>query len=54
MNTETETLLAVIKDRMEKMTDLERENIWEYLQDGYCKDCGCVDPKKQCQCWNDD
>jgi hypothetical protein len=54
MNTETDTLVAVIHDRMQKMTDFERLDIIETLMRGFCKDCGCVDPSGTCQCWNDE
>ena len=40
MNTETETLINVIRDRMERMTDDERLNLLSDLFDGYCKHCG--------------
>ena len=40
MNTETETLIAVLRDRMEKMSDDERIGLMHSLMDGYCESCG--------------
>ena len=54
MNTETETLVAVLHDRMEKMTADERLELMRSLMDGYCKECGYEDPDRRCQCWNDE
>lgn len=54
MNTETETLVAALNDRLEKMSDDERIEIMRSIMNGYCKECGCVDPSGTCQCWNDE
>jgi hypothetical protein len=54
MDTETETLVAVLHDRMEKMTPGDRLGLMRSLMDGYCKECGYEDPKGNCQCWNDE
>lgn len=54
MNTETEVLIAVLRDRMEKMNGEERLAILEQLFDGYCIHCGDRHPDYgKCQCWND-
>lgn len=54
MDTETETLVAVLRDRMEKMTDDERLELMNSLMDGYCEECGCESTRIRCQCWNDE
>lgn len=40
MNTETETMVNVIKSRLEKMADYERVIIFNAITDGYCIYCG--------------
>ena len=53
MNTETETLIAVLNSRMEKMTDSERIDLMRELMNGYCMVCGREETEGRCQCWND-
>lgn len=54
MNTDTDILVYVIHDRMQKMTADERLEIINILMDGFCKECGWNDPSGTCQCWNDE
>lgn len=51
MDTETPTLIAVLRDRMTKMPDSERLELIEALSDGYCLHCGACLP---CFCNRDD
>lgn len=51
MDTETETLVSVLRDRMTKMTDDERHELMHELMDGWCVHCGAETP---CYCWNDE
>lgn len=52
MDTETETLIAVLNGRMENMTDDERIDLKHELMEGYCEDCGSE--HLPCYCTNDD
>jgi len=55
VNTETETLVAVLRDRMQKMTDEERLALIDALAEGYCIHCGREETNgRRCQCWNDE
>lgn len=54
MDTETETLISVLHDRMTTMTDDERLGMMRQLMDGYCEECGREDPELHCQCSNDE
>lgn len=49
---ETDELLPLIKDSLTKMSDEERLEFFDLVEDGYCRYCGSDDPK--CQCWNDE
>jgi len=40
MDTETEMLIAVLRSRMEKMSDDERMELMHALMNGYCENCG--------------
>lgn len=52
MDTETKTLVAVLRDRMERMSDDERITLLDSLFDGYCKHCGSY--LLPCHCMNDE
>ena len=54
MNTETETLIAVLQDRMEKMTPAERLALVQSLLGDYCAACGFDNGGRTCHCTNDD
>lgn len=54
MDTETPTLIAVLRDRMEKMKPHERLELMDSLMQGYCRECEFDDPDHRCQCWNDE
>ena len=56
MNTETETLVNVIKSRLEEMTADERVALFENITDGYCVRCGQAFEKGYfyCHCNNDE
>lgn len=54
MNTETETLVSVLRDRMEKMTDQERIDLLDSLFAGFCKHCGADIGDGRCYCLRDD
>ena len=46
------SLLADVRTILGKMSNDERLDFFSEIQSGYCRYCGCDDPK--CQCWNDD
>ena len=50
MNTEE------IRDIMARLTDSQRIEWWEELQEGYCTDCGrkLEEDGSRCHCENDD
>lgn len=52
MNTETETLITVLRSRMEKMDEGERKDLIDQLSDGYCE--RCLSDDMPCYCWNDE
>ena len=52
MNTETETLVNVLRDRMDKMSDEARLDLLHSLMDGYCIHCGS--DHLPCYCTRDD
>ena len=52
MNTETETLVNVLRDRMEKMSDESRLELMAALMEGYCGECGS--DHLPCYCTRDD
>lgn len=54
MDTSTEMLIMVLRERMERMTDAERLALIESLTDGYCVHCGCATGGKRCHCTNDE
>ena len=54
MNTETETLINVLRDRMQKMTDQERIDLLDALFAGYCQHCGSDIGNGRCYCTSDD
>lgn len=49
-----EQLIEKIRIEQETMTDDERLELWSKIMHGYCKHCGIEDPKRNCQCWNDE
>lgn len=54
MDAETETLIAVLRERMAKVSDDERLDLTHSLMIGYCEECGREDPEGRCQCRNDE
>ena len=50
MNTETETLVNVIKSRLEEMTKEERKAIFTQIMEGYCEYCGRKGESYYCIC----
>ena len=54
MDAETKTLVAVLRERMEKMTDEERVELIGDLKEGYCQDCGRATGEWLCHCMNDE
>lgn len=52
MDTENETLIGVLRDRMQKMTDEDRIDLMHALMDGYCRHCGS--DHLPCYCTRDD
>ena len=44
--------VSVLRDVQRLLTDDERVDLWEGLQEGYCRECGRDDPR--CQCTNDE
>ena len=52
VNTETETLINVLRERMEKMSNEARLDLMATLMEGYCRYC-CSD-YLPCYCINDD
>lgn len=55
MNTETDTLVAVLNDRMKDMSQPERVALRDRLMQGYCEHCARAVPEGDtCHCWNDE
>ena len=54
MNTETETLIAVLHERMQKMTAQERIDLLYAIAGDYCPKCGYADGGRRCHCDNDE
>jgi hypothetical protein len=54
MDTETETLIAVLHDRMEKMTEQERIDLLRSIAGDYCPKCGYDNGGRYCPCDNDE
>lgn len=54
MNTETETLILVLRGRMEKMTTEERLDLMHSLMEDYCEKCGIETGGMVCYCTRDD
>ena len=52
MNTETETLINVLRTRMERMSQEARLDLMAALMDGYCRNCGS--DYLPCYCTKDD
>ena len=52
MNTETDTLINVLRNRMESMCDGERKELVEQLIEDYCK--YCMSDDLPCYCWRDE
>ncbi len=50
MKTETETLVNVIKSRLEEMTKEERKAIFTQITEGYCEYCGRKGEGYYCIC----
>ena len=54
MDTETETLIAVLHGRMEKMTAQERRDLLAAIAGNYCPKCGAENGGRYCHCDNDE
>lgn len=55
MDTETNTLVAVLRSRMDQMSPEERLSLMQSLMEGYCPHCGyMLDNTDRCFCRSDD
>ena len=45
---------AAILAMLSQMTDEQRVQVMEAIQDRYCQHCGRKDEGRMCQCWNDE
>lgn len=51
IDAETIFIVTAVRDYQDTLTDQQRIEFWEKIQEGYCECCGRADPT--CQCWND-
>ena len=54
MDTETETLINVLHERMENMTSEERVDLLHTIAGDYCPKCGADNGGRRCYCDNDE
>jgi len=49
----TEALRRTVREALETMSDHQRLEFWNKVEEGYCRACGREDEDQRCQCWND-